>query len=261
MMSDVSPIAIPAALIRRYYQNFRYQRPVTQVRYAWQTVTVCIAAQCLSPYGSRYGPCTVVCTDARLEDDASGGDVALKMFSQKDWVYLIAGNVALAQEYMAVHGLKAYMDVDCEADAIESLRVGPRLMKERLVKEYLSTRWAIGLEEFRAIGHEHFPPDVYSKIHFDIEQMGIGCEIVATGYADRIPILCTINQYGEVRAQRGFATAGSGALMAQASLFRRGYKWTFPLELALYCVYEAKRAAEYAPGVGKTTNLATWVFT
>jgi len=218
-------------------------------------MTVCIAAQCLY----KGSPCFVLCTDARLEDDYSGGDVALKMeASSGNWMHLIAGNVARAQEFMAI--MRAHTDTHTEeeAEVIQAFRVAPRLMKQRLVAEYLDTRWGIGLDNFRENGAKHFPVDTYARIHAEIEQIEIGCEVVIAGYAGNVPVLCLVNRSGSVTPHTGFATAGSGYLLAQASLFRRNYRWSYRIEQAIYAVYEAKRLAEMAPGVGKTTNMAVF---
>jgi len=174
------------------------------------------------------------------------------------WYYLTAGNVARSEEFMAVLRAHTYTRSENESEAIQCFRVAPRMMKARLIEEYLNTKWGITAEQFRDIGATHFPADVYSRIHAEIEQMGIGCEIVIAGFAGGVPVLCLVNQNGEVTPHTGFITAGSGYMLAQASLFQRNYRWTFDLERAMYCVYEAKKLAERAVGVGPTTNMAVY---
>jgi hypothetical protein len=54
----------------------------------------------------------------------------------------------------------------------------------------------------------------------------------------------------------GYATIGSGALHAGVSLSLNRHTASDPLARAIYRVYEAKKAAEVSPGVGKLTDMA-----
>ena len=54
----------------------------------------------------------------------------------------------------------------------------------------------------------------------------------------------------------GFAAIGIGAWHARSKLMQSGYTGTFGYAAALALMYSAKRTAELAPGVGKTTDIA-----
>ena len=54
----------------------------------------------------------------------------------------------------------------------------------------------------------------------------------------------------------GYAAIGSGGTLATVSLVRRLHKKSATLPEALYNVYEAKKAAETARGVGSTTDIS-----
>lgn len=54
----------------------------------------------------------------------------------------------------------------------------------------------------------------------------------------------------------GFAAIGSGGLHASVSLSLGGHTRADPLVQTLHNVYEAKKASEVAPGVGKLTDIA-----
>jgi hypothetical protein len=53
----------------------------------------------------------------------------------------------------------------------------------------------------------------------------------------------------------GFTAIGNGAVLATAILYCNPLVKDAPLEEGVYCVYEAKRAAECLESVGKTTDM------
>lgn len=54
----------------------------------------------------------------------------------------------------------------------------------------------------------------------------------------------------------GFLSIGSGERHADIAFIENNYLPTFDIPEALYVIYEAKRRAEKAPGVGKETDIA-----
>lgn len=54
----------------------------------------------------------------------------------------------------------------------------------------------------------------------------------------------------------GYHAIGSGGVHATVALALCGHSVNAPIEKALYNIYKAKRAAEVAPGVGESTNMA-----
>lgn len=64
----------------------------------------------------------------------------------------------------------------------------------------------------------------------------------------------------------GYTAIGSGEYHAIRSFIENYYSINFPLAKAIYVVYEAKKYAEHAPGVGPQTDMAivskegiTWI--
>lgn len=231
-------------------------RPLKHVRYAMETdMTVCIAAAAMA---FSDDPSIVLCSDCRLEDALSGADTGRKIqFSDSGWCYLMAGSLSRAKELVAIYRSSLAPAWDCkdEAEAVQMLRRGPEILKQRLVEEYLGTKWAINLEDFKLNGRKRFPSDLYNRINLDIEQINLGCELVMACFLETQPLIFLIDQSGQVHPQSGFATIGSGFSIAQASMHQRGYRHDFSVEKAMYCAYEAKRLAQISPGVGSKTEM------
>jgi hypothetical protein len=119
---------------------------------------------------------------------------------------------------------------------------------------------------FEVFLHPH-EPDVR------IRDMTVGIGVICEGgkaavvAADRIvplPLkhfkqLFTISDATAVPANHqhiGFCTIGAGRAEAHVSLAWREYQTSWSLAEGVFGAYEAKRAAELAPGVGDTTDIA-----
>jgi hypothetical protein len=91
----------------------------------------------------------------------------------------------------------------------------------------------------------------------EIELTEIEAEFLVVGFAGIFPMLIKTNRRCSAIIQEDFAVAGEGAYLAQASLLDRGHWDLRSFDETLYAIYEAKKFAEGAPTVGKSTSI--WV--
>lgn len=105
------------------------------------------------------------------------------------------------------------------------------------------------------MGKNQLPEDLYRQTAYDITCQRIEAELILIGRVGGRFCLFTCIA-GEVTACPHFAAIGSGAPIASSVLFQREHVFYRAVPLALYVVYEAKRLAEIAPGVGKLTSYA-----
>ncbi len=82
-------------------------------------------------------------------------------------------------------------------------------------------------------------------------------EVLACGFGEFRGEILHLADHGMVTIQTdaGFDAIGSGSDLAFARLFEREYALSMPEQDALYYVYEAKKMAERASGVGEQTDV------
>ena len=87
--------------------------------------------------------------------------------------------------------------------------------------------------------------------------VGAEVETLVVGMESEFSNIYTVDSHGTVRCFNdvGFAAIGIGAWHAQSSLMQSGYVSNWSLVPALAAIYASKKAAEVAPGVGKSTDL------
>ena len=115
------------------------------------------------------------------------------------------------------------------------------------------------LEQFKASGAKDMLPTTYTSIDLRIAEFDFDASLIIAGFGegDPGPSVLTIRNPGICidHTKLGFWAIGSGATLAQTSLFYRRFSWNFSLEKAIYTVYEAKTLAEAAMGVGPDTHI------
>lgn len=128
-------------------------------------------------------------------------------------------------------------------EAIEQLFFAPR-------------GWA--LQDFygRLIGA--LPTDLAVTIDNQIATYDYGLTIIIAGVDTDQAHIYGLRHPGMVDCYDsiGYHAIGIGSIHAISSLIANGYLPTTGVKMAIYLVYEAKRNAESAPGVGKDTDMA-----
>jgi 20S proteasome alpha/beta subunit len=84
----------------------------------------------------------------------------------------------------------------------------------------------------------------------------LGVEIIVAGFHNGDDFIIQTNTRGELSYPNHFACVGEGSYLAHASLMRRGFTSVHDFGLALYEIYEAKKAAEAVNSVGRSTLLS-----
>jgi hypothetical protein len=123
---------------------------------------------------------------------------------------------------------------------------------------YLASR-GMTLEEFRKTGVHTLPPTTYAEIDARIANFDFNTDLIVAGFGDgeELGTVFTVTNPGVTVEHTliGFWCVGSGAAAAQMSIFNRLYSRESSAEEAVYYLYEAKRSAENAAGVGRTTDI------
>lgn len=102
------------------------------------------------------------------------------------------------------------------------------------------------------------PPPLAIAIDQQIINYDYGLEAIVAGADPEEAHIYGVRHPGEVDCydSLGYHAIGIGAMHAISSLVANSYLPTVDINLATYQVYEAKRNAESAPGVGKDTDMA-----
>lgn len=224
------------------------------VEQEYAPMTVCIAAIC------DNGNAIVTCADRQVGLGFTSTDFKDGKFRHLygKWIAGIAGTVTNAAEVIGeamLHeqALASYAVHDV-VPAVERAYRSVRLRKAEA--QHLANRgWT--LDEFKNEGAAKLPSSTYAGIDARIAQFDLGASLLIAGFSEKIPIIATVRDPGTAvdHTILSFWCIGSGSTAAQMSLFARNYVQSMSCEEAAYYVYEAKRLAEAATGVGPETDL------
>jgi hypothetical protein len=123
-------------------------------------------------------------------------------------------------------------------------------------ERYLSSRgWK--LSDFYEEHIRRIPPDLAIAIDNQIATYDYGLQIIVAGADPDEAHIYGIRHPGEVDCYDsiGYHTIGIGAMHAVSNLVANGYLPTANVKMSVYMVYEAKKNAENAPGVGNQTDI------
>jgi hypothetical protein len=120
-------------------------------------------------------------------------------------------------------------------------------------------RFGLTMETFLEKGKELLTPESFNSFREKIDQITIGCELMAFGFdEEQMPHIIVIRDPGTLEfcdpRAFSFRAIGTGAYSAESILYFHEVNWTMPLEKGIYHVCEAKFMAESAIGVGGTST-------
>ncbi len=128
-----------------------------------------------------------------------------------------------------------------------------RVICERILKPR-------GFNDFDEFYHAHrfVDSDIVKSIQFEVDRYDYGLQIIISGISGGKAHIFSISDPGTSNCFNsiGFHAIGSGLPHAINTLIARGCHQEMSLEETLLIVYEAKKLAERAPGVGIKTNIA-----
>lgn len=103
----------------------------------------------------------------------------------------------------------------------------------------------------------NLPPEIGITIDARIETFDFNLELLVTGVDKSGGHIYQVDNPGTANCfdSLGYGSIGSGWHHAVYSLIANNYTSLFPMKEAVYLVYEAKKRAESAPGVGRDTDM------
>jgi hypothetical protein len=134
------------------------------------------------------------------------------------------------------------------------LRLGIGEYKNNFAEAHTQSRLGISYKDFRQTGNSELPNDLYRDLAFEIKNHFSNAELIVAGFIGRNPAIFKISG-DSVWSCDDFAVIGAGTQVAESSLYHREQSFMRNRDLSVYCVYEAKRLSQKAPGVGKMTQL------
>jgi hypothetical protein len=220
-----------------------------------RTMTICIAAIC------EAGHTIILAADRELGNTFTSAEFDGKWLHLYDqWSIGISGTVHHATDVVSAgRRLKNELESTANFDVQNSIMKAYR--QARMAKaeaRFLGNRgWS--MSEFKTIGSTKITPETYATIDAQIAMYNFDTDLLIAGFGkgDAGPSIMSVTNPGvcNEHSKIGFWCVGSGATASQMSLFSREYSWHFSAEKAAYYVYEAKKAAERAAGVGLSTDL------
>jgi 20S proteasome alpha/beta subunit len=135
------------------------------------------------------------------------------------------------------------------------------LKRKRVEETILQPFLGIGFPEFRALAAQSPASQVLNQVIAMIGQHNLGLELLIAGSDDSGCHLDIVDHPGMMSkvGQTGFATIGSGGLHAAVWLSLSKHTRLASFGETVYNLYEAKKAAEVAPGVGQETDIGVIV--
>lgn len=127
--------------------------------------------------------------------------------------------------------------------------------KEEIIENFLIPR---GFKDFASFyqAQQHLLPDLALTIQTQIERYNYGLQILVAGFNGGTAHIYEVNDPGTSRCfdSIGYHAIGSGLPHAMYTLISRNCNRDMSIEDALLIIYEAKKMAERAPGVGSNAT-------
>lgn len=223
-------------------------------------MTVCVGAIC------EGGKCAVVAADRMV---TFGPPMMLttqppafsKIQRLTDQVALLfAGSVADGETLVNLTrtsiGIQAKPSMAAIADMAKAAYAShkKRRVEETILAPYLGTDFP----GFQALVAQSAASQVLGQVLGMVAQHNLQLEVLIAGLDDTGAHLVVVNHPGQVVPMNstGFVAVGSGGIHAGVRMSLGQHTPSATLTDTLYNVYEAKRAAEVAPGVGPLTDMA-----
>jgi hypothetical protein len=219
-------------------------------------MTICVAA--IGQEGDE--PRIVLVSDSKVSTETWSSETGFKL--EELWlgrlIALYSGDPSAANELAAIYR-SHFATVNLEGSSLqEELRAPLQVYKNRIANAITGKRLGLKLDDFLA-RKDQIPEDVLIRIYNEILSEDRGVDLIAAGFfADdnqevRARLFTIIRD--DVGVERHFACIGSGAEAAIQALHRREQVRQYDLATTLYHAYEAKKAAELSPKVGRDTQV------
>ena len=214
-------------------------------------MTICIAAIC------ERGSALILAADSMLTNQALSIQFehpTRKMTRLSDSSIALTAGDALAHTELfdMVQAEIARLKVPAFLEVVNKVKECYKYIREREIKErILMPR---GFSDFSGFydAQRVLVPEIAFKIQSEIENYDYGLQILIAGMSEGIAHIYGISDPGASQCfdAIGFNAIGSGLPHAINTLIARGCNQEVSVEEGLLIVYEAKKMAEKAPGVG-----------
>jgi hypothetical protein len=229
------------------------RQPLRHTRYSCDTdMTVCIAAATIF----NDDPLLVLCMDMMGSTDSTSSETTFKWQPVGDgFSAMIAGTVSAARELVSeCHSELLKIKPQTIKQVLAALRTAAGTHKRNFAEAHVQNQLGLSYQVFLDTGKQSLPTDLFRELARDIAAHDFNAEAIISGFLGGKPVIFVVN--GEsVYSCDDFAVIGSGSDLAEAALYHRDQNFTSGANRTMYCVYEAKRLAERAPGVGRKTQM------
>lgn len=220
-------------------------------------MTVCIAAVCEE---NTTDPKIILCTDRKVSSALGSSETMSKVRSivPNKWSCLTSGTDShiLATLLHLQEQFREHKGTVDETNALSLVRAALNKRKLEMAEECIRGKFGISYTEFMATGKSRLPDDQFRSATTEVELLKNDAELIIVGFPLGFSMLIkTEGTYAAIKED--FAVAGEGGYLAQASMLHRAHNSLESLDRSLYCVYEAKKFAEGAPSVGRSTSVIT----
>lgn len=187
--------------------------------------------------------------------EIGGNNKAIKLTNKV--VALFAGNVVSANEILDIAKAKI-----AATTGVLTVNEVANLMKDSyleywtaILNNQIFSRYALTLATFMA-NQQNLNDGLVRDINGILANTNVGVEILVAG-VDTNPHLFLISNPGAINSLDaiGYALIGSGSQHAQLSLIESEYNAGISEQNGLYALLEAKKRAEYDPGVGQLCDI------
>ncbi len=216
--------------------------------------TVCIAAVCV--HGTRRF-FAVLCSDNRIEiEGLTSGKIGHKAIGiAAGMSAMFSGHMSKTKELIDRY-IAFFRNPETKRtpeNILDLLKVPLENQNRADVAGYLSATYGMEYAEWLQLDE-----DAQKNFISGLPGWRTYCQLIIIWQGPEFVRLFLVTD--RVEEMASFATIGIGNNAATAALFARDYTPYHDLREAIYYVYEAKRASESVPGVGKETHLSILEF-
>ena len=175
-------------------------------------------------------------------------------------VLMTAGSALLPSAYVQL--IRSVLSVREEGlnvrEVAEAAKSAYKRLRMSIIADRVLGKYGLSWDEFRESAYGRGLGELQYRIIGEIEDFRLDLEAIVAGVDSDGAHIYLIENPGELSSfdDIGYTAIGSGEYHAIRSFIENEYSIGFSLEKALYVVYEAKKYAECAPGVGEQTEMA-----
>lgn len=218
-------------------------------------MTLCIAAICRHEKEGRL----VLCSDMKGGTWAAKTENEFKVMWVRArppaWVGLVSGDISRA--YRITASFCDSLDrIELNVkNVFEAMQSAGNSFREKLANDIVSRNLSVSYDYLRK-NKEEFPEARVNETYAQIKEIDSEVEMIVAGFVGTLPYIFVVERDCSVVQRTNFAAVGTGAYIAEQTLYQRHQNISFKVGKSLYHVYEAKRLAEIAEGVGRFTVLS-----